>query len=88
MAMIPPARCTSSICTSCFAGATFESTGTRRDNSSISSIVKSTSASFAAANKWRTVLVEPPIAISSVIAFLKAALVAIERGKILASFCS
>ena len=80
---MPPARCTSSICTSCFAGATLHNTGTLRDKRSISVMVKSTSASCAAANKCNTVLVEPPMDTSSVMAFSKAALVAMERGKTL-----
>ena len=43
-------------------------------------IVKSSSASCAAASRCRTVLVEPPIATSSAIAFSNAARVAIARG--------
>ena len=42
IAMMPPARCTSSMCTSALAGATLHSTGTRRDSRSMSSMVKST----------------------------------------------
>ena len=49
----------------------------------MSVMVKSTSASCAAANKCNTVLVEPPIETSKVMAFSNAALVAIERGKML-----
>ena len=54
------------------AGATLQSTGTRRDSRSMSSMVKSTSASWAAARRCSTVLVEPPMAMSSVMAFSKA----------------
>jgi len=61
-------------------GATLDRHGTRREMSSMSASVKSTSASWAAARMCRTVLVEPPIATSSVIAFANAAFVAIERG--------
>ena len=43
-------------------------------------MVKSISASWAAASRCRTVLVEPPIAMSSVIAFSNALKFAIERG--------
>ena len=46
----------------------------------MSAIVKSTSASWAAASRCSTVLVEPPIAMSSVIAFSNASRVAISRG--------
>ena len=41
--MMPPARCTSSRCTSALAGATLHSTGTRRDRRSMSAMVKLTS---------------------------------------------
>ena len=83
--MIPPARWTSSRCTSGTEGATLHSTGTRRDSRSMSAMVKSTSASYAAASRCSTVLVEPPIAMSSVIAFSNALKLAIERGSALAS---
>ena len=46
----------------------------------MSCIVKSTPASWATASRCSTVLVEPPMAISSDMAFSKAAFVAIERG--------
>jgi hypothetical protein len=46
----------------------------------MSAIVKSSSASWAAARMCSTVFVEPPIAMSSVIAFSNAARVAIDRG--------
>ena len=45
----------------------------------MSCIVKSTPASWATASRCSTVLVEPPMAISSDMAFSKAAFVAIER---------
>ena len=54
--------------------------GTRRESSSISFSVKSTPASCAAASRCSTVLVEPPIAMSSAIAFSNASRVAIDRG--------
>ena len=69
-------------------GATLHNTGTRRDSRSISAMVKSTSASWAAASRCSTVLVEPPMAMSSVIAFSKDLKVAIERGSTPASSCS
>ena len=47
----------------------------------MSVIVKSTPASLAIANRWSTVLVEPPIAISRVMALSKAALLAMLRGR-------
>ena len=54
----------------------------------MSAIVKSTSASRAAASRWSTVLVEPPIAMSRDIAFSKASRVAIARGSTLSSSSS
>ncbi|MNG29599.1 hypothetical protein D3C84_1150590 [compost metagenome] len=50
---------------------------------SMSVILKSTPASLAAANRCSTVLVEPPIATSRLIAFSNAALVAMLRGSTL-----
>ena len=76
----PPARCTSSIWYLGVDGATLQRCGTRRDIRSISAMVKSTSASCAAANKCNTVLDEPPMAISKVMAFSKALKLAILRG--------
>ena len=46
----------------------------------MSCMVKSSSASWAAASTCSTVLVEPPIAMSSVIAFSNAARLATARG--------
>ena len=46
----------------------------------MSCIVNSSSPSWAMASRCRTVLVEPPIAMSSVIAFSNASRVAISRG--------
>ena len=86
--MMPPARCTSSMCTSDFAGATFERHGTRRDSRSMSFMVKSMPASCAAARMCSTVLVEPPMAMSSVMAFSKAPKEATLRGSTLSSSCS
>ena len=57
-----------------------QSTGTRRERRSMSCIVKSTPASWATASRCRTVLVEPPMAMSNDMAFSKAAFVAIEHG--------
>ncbi len=54
----------------------------------MSSMVKSSSASWAAASRWRTVLVEPPMAMSRLMAFSKAAKEATERGRTEASSCS
>ncbi len=88
MPMMPPARWTSSMWTLAIAGATLQSTGTRRDSRSMSAMVKSTSPSWAAARRCSTVLVEPPMAMSSVMAFSKAAKVAIERGRTPSSSCS
>lgn len=61
-------------------GATLDSVGTRFEMSSMSCRVKSTSASCAAARMCSTVLEEPPIATSSVMALLNAAFVAMPRG--------
>ena len=81
MPMMPPARWTSSTCTLATEGATLQSTGTRRDSRSISAMVKSTSASCAAASRCSTVLVDPPMAMSRVIAFSKAVRPAMARGR-------
>jgi hypothetical protein len=54
--------------------------GTRRETALMSSRPKSTSASWAAASRCRIVLVEPPIAMSSAIAFSNAAREAMLRG--------
>ena len=86
--MMPPARWTSSMCTSATEGATLHKTGTRRDSRSMSAMVKSISASCAAASRCRTVLVEPPIEMSSVMAFSNALKLAIERGSTPASSSS
>jgi len=87
-AKTPPARCTSSIWYFCEAGATFARQGTPRLKRSISAILKSISASLAAASRCNIVLVEPPMAMSKLMAFSKAALVAIERGNTESSSCS
>ena len=86
--MIPPARWTSSIWTSCLAGATLQRQGTLRDRRSMSSMPKSTPPSCAAARICSTVLVDPPMAMSKAIAFSKASLVAMLRGRTEASSCS
>ncbi len=77
----PPARCTSSMWYFGVFGATLHSCGTRRDSASMACRSKSTSASCAAASRCRMVLVEPPMAMSSVIAFSNAARVAMPRGR-------
>ena len=51
----------------------------------MSFMVKSTPASLAAASRWSTVLVEPPIATSRLMAFSKALKLPIERGSTEAS---
>ncbi len=61
-------------------GATLQIHGVTRDKSSMSSESKSTPASCAAAKRCSTVLVEPPMAISTRIAFAKASRVAIAFG--------
>ena len=76
---MPPARCTSSTWYE-LDGATLHRHGTRRDSSSISLSPKSMPPSWAAASRCRIVLVEPPIATSSAIAFSNASLLATERG--------
>ena len=84
IAGMPPARCTSSMWKSEF-GDTLARHGTRRETASIAARSKSTSPSCAAARMCSTVLVEPPIATSSAIAFSKAARVAMLRGSAEAS---
>ena len=59
--------------------------GTRRDSRSMSPMVKATPASCAMARRCSTVLVEPPMAMSSVMAFSNASKVATLRGSTLAS---
>ena len=86
--IMPPARCTSSMWYLLVFGAILLKQGTTRDKRSISAILKSTPASCAAANKCKTVLLEPPIAISKLMAFSKASKVPIERGNTLSSSCS
>jgi hypothetical protein len=69
-------------------GATLDRHGTRREIASMSATLKSISASRAAASKCRIVLVEPPMATSSAIAFSKASRVAMLRGRAESSSCS
>ena len=85
---MPPARCTSSMWKSGWFGATLLRQGTRRDSPSMSASVKSTPASCAAARMCSTVLVEPPMATSRVIALANAALVAMPRGVTVSSSSS
>jgi len=59
--------------------------GTRREIRSMSFMVKSTPASRAAARRCSTVLVDPPMATSRLIAFSKAAKEAMLRGSTVAS---
>ncbi len=54
--------------------------GTLRDSRSMSAIVNFTPASCAMARMCSTVLVDPPIAMSSAMAFSKASKVAMARG--------
>jgi hypothetical protein len=61
------------------AGATLHSTGTLRLSRSMSSMVKSTSPSWAMASRCSTVLVEPPMAMSRLMAFSNASKVAMPR---------
>ena len=88
MPITPPARCTSSMWYFWVAGATLHRHGTWRLMRSMSAILKSTSASWAAASRCNTVLVEPPMATSRLMAFSNAALLAMLRGNTLASSCS
>ena len=67
------------------AGATLQMFGTWRDSRSMSAMVKATPPSRAAASRCRTVFVEPPMAMSSVIAFSKARNEATPRGSTLSS---
>ncbi|MOA52566.1 hypothetical protein D3C78_1758840 [compost metagenome] len=67
-------------------GATLHSCGTLRDRRSISRRSKSISASWAAASRWRMVLVEPPMAMSSIMAFSNALKLAMLRGRTDSSF--
>ena len=80
MPITPPALWTSSTWKNSVAGATLQTLGTFFDSRSMSAMVKSTSASCAAANKCRMVFVEPPIAMSKVIAFSNASTVAMFLG--------
>ena len=59
--------------------------GTRRDRESMSDMLKSAPASEATASRWRTVLVEPPMAMSSDMALRNAWRVAMLRGRTEAS---
>ncbi len=77
---MPPARCTSSTWYFSVAGATLQMHGTLRERRSMSAIVKSTPASWAMPRMCRIVLVEPPMAMSRVMAFSKASKVAMPRG--------
>ena len=54
--------------------------GTRSETRWKSSIVSATPAERAIARKWSTALVEPPVAMTSTIAFSKAARVMTSRG--------
>ncbi len=56
-------------------------TGVRRLTRSKSSMVSGTPISRASASRWRTALVEPPLAATPAIAFSNAARVAIWRGR-------
>ena len=82
---MPPARCTSSMWYFGVFGATLARHGTRRETASMSATWKSSSASRAAASRWSTVFVEPPMATSSATAFSNASRLAIARGSTEAS---
>ena len=69
----------------CDDGATLQMFGTRCDRRSMSLMVNGTPASCAMARMCSTVLVEPPMAMSSVMAFSNASKVAMLRGSTLAS---
>ncbi|MEZ5167561.1 MAG: hypothetical protein R2695_14105 [Acidimicrobiales bacterium] len=86
--MMPPARWTSSTWYLSVLGATLQMFGDTRLSRSMSAIVKSTSPSWAAARMCSTVLVDPPIAMSSVIAFSNAVFVQMLRGSTGASSLS
>ena len=58
---------------------------TRRPTRLKSSSSSSTRASLAMASRWRTALVDPPRALTTAMAFSKAALVRIWRGRMPAS---
>ncbi|MNN54640.1 hypothetical protein D3C81_1694650 [compost metagenome] len=77
---MPPARCTSSMWYFWMFGATLHSCGTRRDSASMARRSKSTSPSWAEASRCRMVLVEPPMAMSRVMAFSNALRLAMLRG--------
>ena len=62
-------------------GATLQMLGTRRERRSMSAIVNATPASWAMARMCSTVLVEPPMAMSSAMAFSNASKVATLRGR-------
>jgi hypothetical protein len=64
-------------------GATLHSCGTLRDSASMWRRSKSISASWAAASRCRMVLVEPPMAMSRVMAFWNALKLAMLRGRTL-----
>ena len=68
------------MCTSGSEGETLHRQGVAAEIALRRSRGKATPASWAMARPWRTVLVEPPMAMSRVIAFMKAALDAMERG--------
>ena len=85
MEKMPPARCTSSMWYFWMFGATLHSCGTLRDRRSMSRRSNGTSASWAAASRCRMVLVEPPMAMSRVMAFSKALKLAMLRGSTLSS---
>ena len=69
----------------CVLGANLHRQGTLRLNASMSAILKSTPASLATANRCSTVLDDPPMAISNVMAFRKAWRVAMLFGNTLSS---
>ena len=78
---MPPARLHSCTLYFCVFGASLHRQGVLRLRASMSFMVKSTPPSCATASRCNTVLVEPPMAMSSVMALRNAWRVAIERGR-------
>jgi hypothetical protein len=83
--MMPPARCTSSICTFCVAGATLAQAGTLRDMRSMSAMVKSTPAFARRGQQMQHGVGRAAHRNVERHGVLEAATLAIERGSTLAS---
>ena len=84
-AMTPPARCMSSMNTSCAEGETLHRHGVSRLIRSKSSMENSAPASCATANRCRIVLLDPPMAMVMRTAFSSPWRVQMERGSTLSS---